>query len=147
MGRIVKNEWERGPTSSERQEQPREVIVDDLALRADREVRSDQALRPAKLAVAAGDLPDHGTTLHPGHRAGTQETAADGLEGHLAGGAVRDTSALEESALRDDLDLGLERRGLRAAPVKRSLNAIGLQRGPKRLIGGNRPGAQLVRRP
>src|SRR5512145_2091483 len=118
-------------------EETREMVVDHVTLRTDSEVGRDQALSAGEPTVAPGDLPDDRAPLEPGVRARAQDAAPEGPERDPARVGVRDAPGLDERALADDLDLGLEARGLPAARrLDAPVNPVGLQQGPERLADG-----------
>ena len=118
-------------------EETGDVVVDHVALWTDGEVRGDQALSAGEPSVAAGDLPDDGASLESGVRARAEDAPPEGPERDPARVGVRDAAGLDERALADDLDLGLEARRLAAARrLDAPVNPVGLQQAPKRLADG-----------
>src|SRR5439155_19400688 len=129
-------------------EEPGEMVVHHFALRADREVRGDETLRARERALAPGDLPHDGAPLEPRVRARAEGAAADGPERHPARIPVPDASGLDEGALADDFDLGLEARGRSAGGrFNAPLDPVGLQDATEGLADGRGPGLQLLVRP
>src|SRR5262245_38309992 len=84
------------PALSGGQEQPHELIVDDLALSTHREVRGDHPLSAAQLAVAPRHLPHDGAALKSRDGCRSQHSAAYRAKGERAEGAVADAPRLHE---------------------------------------------------
>ena len=118
-----------------RNEDPGELVIDDLTLRSDREVRRDEPLCAGQAPVTSGHFPYDRAPLKSIDRARAEGAAPHGPERNGAGIPVSDAAGLDEQSLANDFDLGLEARRLGTRRFNRGLNPVGLQDATERLTG------------
>src|SRR5262249_44167571 len=118
-----------------RNEDPGELVVDDLTLRPDREVRRDEPLCAGQATVTSGDFPYDRAPLKSIDRARAAGAAPLGPQRTVAGIPVPDAAELKEHPRAKDFGLGLEARTLGPCRLHSGLNPVGLQDATERLTG------------